>query len=339
MKTALTTALFGIAAIALIGCAPPATTNTTTNTNTNVNSAPKAAAPTADALVALDTKAFEAWKTKDAKYFEGFLADNFVGFGDDGKRPSRAEAMKMITGHNCDVKTYALSESHMTPAGTDAADITYKATVDGSCEGQKIPSPVTAATVFVRSGDTWKAAYHNEVAVVATPDSASNSNSTNQEKKSEPAPAAKSETASNLNANSSASSATNTAASGDALTDSLMAMEKKGWEAWMRKDSSTLQSTTSKDVTFVDAMGKVTKGQADVIKTWTDGSCSVSSVDVSDGKASLIAKDVAILTYKGTGVGTCGGMKIEPLWATSVAVKEGDVWKAVYIFETPMRKS
>jgi ketosteroid isomerase-like protein len=118
-----------------------------------------------------------------------------------------------------------------------------------------------------------------------------------------------------------------------------MAMEKKGWEGWMRKDASALQGTTTKDVTFVDPMGKVTKGQTDVIKAWTDPSCSVTSVDVSDGKAAMITKDAAILTYKGTGVGTCGGMKIEPLWATSVAVKEGDVWKAVYVFETPMRKS
>jgi hypothetical protein len=53
----------------------------------------------------------------------------------------------------------------------------------------------------------------------------------------------------------------------------------------------------------------------------------------------MITKDAAILTFKGTAVGTCGDMKLEPLWGTTVAVKEGDVWKAVYIFETPMRKS
>jgi hypothetical protein len=31
-------------------------------------------------------------------------------------------------------------------------------------------------------------------------------------------------------------------------------------------------------------------------------------------------------------------MKLEPIWGTTVAVKEGDAWKAVYIFETPMKK-
>jgi hypothetical protein len=28
-------------------------------------------------------------------------------------------------------------------------------------------------------------------------------------------------------------------------------------------------------------------------------------------------------------------MKLEPLWGTTVAIKDGDSWKAVYIFETP----
>jgi ketosteroid isomerase-like protein len=344
MKTLIKISLLAVAAFALAACQPAANTNTNTNTNTNM--APKAAAPTADSLLALDNKAFEAWKKKDGKFFEGFLADTFVGFGDDGKRPTRAEVMKIISEHKCELKTFALSEPHVTPASADVAILTYKATADGTCEGQKIPSPVTVATVFVRSGDTWKAAYHNEVAVVTPPAASSEKkdppaatlekdDDAGMEKKEAPAApaAANTSTASNSNSNSAAP------ASGDALTDAIMAVEKKGWEAWMKQDATGLQETTHKDLTFVDPMGKATMGQANVIKVWTDGTCKVSSVDVSDGKATQIANNVAILTFKGTAVGTCGGAKIEPLWGTTVAVKEGDKWKAVYIFETPMRKS
>ena len=349
MKTILAVSLFAVGVFSFAGCAPPATNTSNVNTNSNTNAAPKAAAPTADALLAMDNKAFEAWKNKDAKFFEGFLADNFVGFGDDGKRQNRAEAIKMITEHKCDIKSFSLTEPHVTPVGADAAVLTYKATSEGTCEGQKLNSPVIAASVYVRSGDTWKAAYHNEVAIIepkadANTNTAAASDAAGSEKKSEPAPAAKSDTASNSsmasNANAkSAASNSNTAGSGDALTDALMAVERKGWEAWMKQDTTAMQSVTTNDVTFVDAMGKVAKGSGAAMKVWMDGSCKVSSVDVSDGKATMITKDAAILTYKGTAVGTCGPAKLEPLWGTTVAVKEGDVWKAVYIFETPMRKS
>ena len=344
MKTVLKFSLFAIAAFSLLGCAPPANTNTS-NANTNTNAAPKAAAPTADSLMALDTKAWDAYKAKDGKFFETFLADNFVSFGDDGKRPARADVIKMIAENKCDIKSNSMTEPYVTPAGADAAVLTYKATIDGTCEGQKVPSPMTVATVFVRSGDTWKAAYHNEVMIVEppkteTPDTnkASETNKAAEEtNKAKPPPTNKTEP----ETNKAAPANTNTAASstGDALTDALMAMEKKGWEAWMKQDKAAMETVTTKDVTFVDIMGKASKGQAETMKVWMDGSCKVTSVDVSDGKGSMITKDAAILTYKGTAVGTCGPMKLEPLWGTTVAVKEGDAWKAVYIFETPMRKS
>ncbi len=345
MKILLTISLLSFAAFALIGCAPAANTNTVvTNTNTNTNTAPKATAPTADSLMALETKAFDAWKAKDGKFFEGFLADSFVGFDDKGKRSTRTDTVKMITEDKCEVKSYAISEPRITSASPDVAVLTVKATVDGTCEGKKLPSPVTAATVYVRSGDAWRAAYHNEVAIVETPSAGGNAQNSNTaaaagDMKKETTPAASADVAKKEApaANATASN-TNSAApsTGDALTDAVMAVEKKGWESWMRQDAKGLEETTSKDLTFVDSMGKATIGQSNVIKIWTDGSCKVSSVNVSDGKGTMVANNVAILTYKGTGMGTCGTTKIEPLWATSVFMKEGEVWKAVYIFETPL---
>lgn len=338
MKTILKVSLFAIAAFALASCAPPANTNTTTNTNTNTNAAPKAAAPSVDTLMAIDNKAWDAYKAKDGKFFETFIADNFVSFGDDGKRPTRAEVIKMISEHKCDIKSHSLSEGHVTPVSADVAVLTYKGVSEGTCEGRPIPSPVTAATVFVRSGTEWKAAYHNEVAVVTPPPSTGNSNAAAPASNSTAPASANTTPASNTAASNSSATATTAPSTGDALTDAIMAVEKKGWEAWMRQDAKGLQDTTHKDLSFVDIMGKATHGQDNVIKMWTDGTCKVSSVDVSDGKATQIANNVAILTFKGTAVGTCGGMKLEPLWGTTVAVKEGDTWKAVYIFETPMRK-
>lgn len=358
MKTTLMVSLFAIAAFALIGCTPPANTNTNTNVNTNTNSAPKAAAPTADALMALENKAWEAYKNKDGKYFETFLGDTMISGNGEANMP-KAEVVKMISEHKDEVKSFSLSDPRVISAGADAAVLTYKATVEGTENGKPLPSPVTVATVFVRSGTDWKAVYHNEVAVIdpskmsgdatkkedgAKPaddkkEMAAEKKESGDDKKEMAAPSEKKEPAAAGNSNTASNSNSSSATGDAALTDALMVIEKKGWESWKAKDATGLGSTVSKDIVFVDTMGKQTIG-ADVMKMWTtDNTCNVSSVSLSDGKATSISKDAAILVVKGTAVGTCGDAKLEPLWNTSVFAKEGDTWKAVLIFETPIKKS
>ena len=342
MKTILMVAFFAVIAFAS-ACAPPAATNTNSNANTNTNSAPKAAAPTADSLMALENKAWEAYKNKDGKYFEGFLGDTMIDGSGQGAMP-KAEVVKHISENKADIKSFTLSEPRVTSAGADAAVLTYKGTIEGTENGKTLPSPVTVATVFVRSGTDWKAVYHNEVPIV-DPSKAGGDVAKKEaapaagDDKKDPEHAEKKETSSPA-ANSGAAANSNSASSsGDAgLTDALMAVERKGWEGWKAKDAKALGETTTKDIVFVDTMGKIATG-ADVMKMWTtDNPCNVSSVSLSDGKGTSISKDAAILVYKGTAVGTCGDMKLEPLWGTTVFVKEGDAWKGVYIFETPIQK-
>ena len=337
-------AFFAVIAFAVAACAPPAATNTNSNANTNTNSAPKAAAPTADSLMALENKAWEAYKNKDGKYFEGFLGDTMIDGSGQGAMP-KAEVVKHISENKADIKSFTLSEPRVTSAGADAAVLTYKGTIEGTENGKTLPSPVTVATVFVRSGTDWKAVYHNEVAIVdpakAGGDMAKKEAAPATEKKDDAAGDAKKDSElSSPAANSGAAANSNSASSsGDAaLTDALLTVEKKGWEGWKAKDAKALGETTTKDIVFVDTMGKVTTG-ADVMKMFTtDNPCNVSSVSLSDGKATSISKDAAILVYKGTAVGSCGDMKLEPLWGTTVFVKEGDAWRGALIFETPIQK-
>jgi ketosteroid isomerase-like protein len=351
MKTILMVSLFAV--LALAGCQPAANTNTYTNTNTNTNSAPKASAPTAESLMALENKAWDAYKNRDGKYFEGFLGDNMIDGTGKGTMP-RAEVVKMISENKEDIKSFTLSDPHVTSVGADAAVLTYKATVDGTDNGRPLRSPLTVATVFVRNGADWKAIYHNEVQVVDTaktgadaakkdsPAAATTDKkdaAASSEEKKDTQPAEKKETTSPMANSNMASNSNSTASSGDAaLTDALLAVEKKGWEGWKSKDANALGQTVSKDIVFVDSMGKVSMGP-DVMKMWTtDNPCNVSSVNLSDAKGTSISKDAAILVYKGTAVGNCGDMKLEPLWGTTVFLKEGDSWKGVYIFESPIGK-
>jgi len=312
--TCAATAAFLVNACAPVDNKPAANYANTGNANANSNAAqPVAAAPTAAALLALENKAFEAWKSKDGKHFEGFLTTNFVSF-EGGKRATKAEQVKMISEGNCDVKNLALSDEKMTPVGPDAAVLTVKATADATCDGQKLPSPMLSTTLYVREGNDWKAAYHNQVAII--------------DPKAPPPPPAKPIAA------KPADTKPADAKPIDALTDTLMAVEKKGWEAWKVQDAKVLQETTTAGFGFVDPTGKMTSPQAEVIKMWTTAKCEIKSAGPADGMATSISPTVAILTYRGNAEGTCDGQKLENSWNTTIFLKEGDAWKAAYIFQT-----
>src|SRR5271170_3354609 len=83
------------------------------------------AGPPKDALVALENSAYAAWKSKDAKFWDTFLSDKFIGWGTSGKL-DKASAKKEYTGADCEIKSYALSEVRVSPRGKQAALITYK---------------------------------------------------------------------------------------------------------------------------------------------------------------------------------------------------------------------
>ena len=152
--------------IVFTACQPAANTAVNApanaNANSNANAAKStAAAPTKESLMASEKGAYEAWKSKDAKYWETFLANNFVGFSANGKL-DRAAAVKEYTGGDCDVKSYSFSDEQMTPLSTDAALVTHKTNYDGTCGGQKLPATVWTASIYTRDGDKWKGLFHGE---------------------------------------------------------------------------------------------------------------------------------------------------------------------------------
>ena len=157
MATIKYVALTAAASLVFTACDRPAPANTAAKT--------PPAAPTMDALVTLEKSAYEAWKSKDAKFWDAFLSDKFVGYGSSGKL-DKASATREYTGTDCAIRSYALSDEQMKPLGNDAALLTHKTTVDGTCGGQAVPANSWAASVYVRDGDIWKGAFHAQAPVV-----------------------------------------------------------------------------------------------------------------------------------------------------------------------------
>ena len=274
------------------------------------DSKPASAAPTKDALMALEKSAYEAWKTKDAKFWDGFLAENFTGFGAAG-RLDRAAAIKEYSGADCDVKSYALSDDQVMRLGADAAVITHKATVDAICGGQKAPVNTWAASVYVRSGDKWKGVFHAEAPVV--------------DPKAPPATTA---------APAMKEQAHPAEAKPDALTDTLMAVENKGWEAWKKRDVKEVESVMATD--FMYFSGEGCKKKAEAVKGWSEPKCEGNGFSLTEPLSVSLTKDVAFVTYKASAQGVCDG-KPNPssLWVASFDLKEGNNWRNAFYMDLP----
>lgn len=326
--------LTGIGAVFFAACRVPADSTPANIANANA-SKPTATAPTADALLALDKQANEAYFKGDARFFEGMLSDKFVMLGPRGLRMDNAAATRMIAGVKCDIKDgWKLNEPRVSTIDVDTYVLSYKGTFDGTCtrdgKTERTPSPIRGATVWVRSGDKWLAAFHGENVIVDPKAPVAPPVKPEAEKevsKKDQLAATKSNTASDTAAAATTKSAN---------TDALVKIELAIWEAWKASDGKTIEELTANDLAFVDIFGTVTSGRAETIKLWTEHRCEVKSVSVTDGFASAISPNVEILTHKGTADGTCYGQKIGgPIYGTSVYVKSGDAWKLAFTLNSP----
>jgi hypothetical protein len=296
-----------------IGCGAPAanTGNGNSNVNSNANaSKPTAAAPTADALLAMDKQANEAYFKGDTAFFQGFLSDKAVGFN-HGTAVGKDTIVKEIGTAKCDMKSFNLSEPTVVKIDNDNYVLTYKGTYDGTCteNGKAIPSPanVRAATLYTRSGDKWQALWHNENAIV--------------DPKNQPAPAKADDKkasdkkddkpAANSNSNSNSNS-TSTTAAGPAKssnTDALVKLHQAGWDAFKAKDAKWFDANLASGMVFVDPFGTVFSSKADTIKQWTETmKCEgITKTSVTDGYSVAISPTLELFNLKGSSDGTCDG--------------------------------
>jgi hypothetical protein len=287
----------------------PAAANINTAPANTIAAKPAAAAPTKEALMTIEKSAWEAWKNKDTKFWDGFMADKYIESGPNGKI-DKAAAIKMMSEDKSEVKSYSLSDDQMKMLGNDAALLTYKAEQDYTENGKPGPKNVWAASIYVREGDKWKSAYHNEVAAV--------------DPKAAPAKPAK--PASNDKPAADAKAA-------DPATEALLAVEKKGWEAWKARDQKAIEPIVANDLMTMEPTGRYDHDAT--MKLWFDAKCDIKSYTLSDPISGAITSDVSLLIFKASVDGDCGGQPIPATRSTSVYVKDGDSWKLAFALNAP----
>lgn len=265
------------------------------------------------ALLALEKRANEAWKSKDAKFWDTFLWDKFVGWGPSGKL-NKASATKLYTGADCDIRSVTLSDEQVQPLGNNAALVTHQTAVDGTCNGKTVPAVNWAASVYVRDGGKWKAAFHAQAAVVDPKSLAA-----------KPAD----DKAMPTNGEATATGNQSTAA------NPLLASEKAVWEAWRQHDGKKIGELTASEISFINIFGTHLANKADALKDWSGAYCEVKSISITDASATMLSPTVGILTHKAAADGTCYGQKVGPIWGSSIYVKDGAVWKWTFGINLP----
>lgn len=315
MKRLSTITLTLAAAAFFAACGAPAgnspaanTSNANTNSNANAAAKPVAAAPTKDAIIALEKSGWDAWKNHDNKFWDGYLSDKAVGFSSKDGRQNKAAMIKAFEDAKSDVKSYSFSDENMTMLSPDVAVLTFKAQQDYTMDGKPGPKEVWSSSVYVREGDKWKAFLYVENPVV--------------DPKAPPAKPAAPATAKKDEAKPAD-------AKPDTLTDSLMAIETKGWEAWKTRDKAGVEGVMAKGFQYVSGLG--VKNHDDAVKLWADQKCEALEYKFSDPMGISVTPDVSLVTYKADAKGTCDGKPVTPaVWVASFDTKEGDAWKNAF---------
>jgi Domain of unknown function (DUF4440) len=109
------------------------------------------------------------------------------------------------------------------------------------------------------------------------------------------------------------------------LEETLIALEKKSWEAWKNRDGNFFDEFLSDDHLEVGFGGLANK--AAVVNMVGSPVCAVKSYTVDKFKCTQIDTNVAILNYYAAQDTVCYGKPVpSPVWVTSLFVKRGERW-------------
>ncbi len=129
------------------------------STTSTVTPGPDSAAQDS-VLVQRERAMWDGLKTRDTTAVARLVGGGLVDIDASGiRRTSPAITTHYVLG--CRMTSYALTDMTVTHIGATAT-VSYKATVDATCWGQKAPSPLYVMTVYSRDGDVWLPVAHSE---------------------------------------------------------------------------------------------------------------------------------------------------------------------------------
>jgi hypothetical protein len=298
MKKFLVVACF---LIAVVACAPqPSGNNTTSNTNATSEAKPAAMPSEAD-IIAKEKASWDVVKKKDWAAFEKMVASDFVEILSDGVH-DRAQVLANLKDFDLTDVTYA--DWKFVPIDTDAALVTYSATMKGTYKGQPVPAgPYRLASAWVKRNGEWVTIYYQETLAKAPPP---------------PPPPPKSET----------KAATSPMAKPTETGPDAAANEKLIWDALKNKNYDAFGSYLASDALEVEPDGVYDKtGSVKGVSIF-----DFSKVELSDWKTVKFDDDASLVAY------TVKLPKMDAEYHATIWVKRDGKWQALFHQGTPAAK-
>lgn len=113
----------------------------------------------------------------------------------------------------------------------------------------------------------------------------------------------------------------------------IIALEKRGFEAWKNKDKKFFQDTLLEESLALYSAGVATKEQW--VQVNVDPNCTVKSYAMDNIKVTMVNQDTALLTFRFTHDTICKGkQEPSPVWASTLYVKRGKNWFQMFYQET-----
>ncbi|MBA2647439.1 MAG: nuclear transport factor 2 family protein [Pyrinomonadaceae bacterium] len=115
-------------------------------------------------IIALEKQGWEAWKNKNAAWFQTNLAEDALQVNGGGVL-NKSQIVK-ITGTDCEIKSFSLDNFKFLMLDKNSALITFTGMQDGVCSGKTIPAKVHSTSVYVKRGGKWLNALYTETPTV-----------------------------------------------------------------------------------------------------------------------------------------------------------------------------
>ena len=115
-------------------------------------------------IIALEKAGWDAWKNKNAAWFQANLAEDALQVNGGGVL-DKSQIVK-VSGTDCEIKSFSLDNFKFLMLDKNSALITFTGKQDGVCSGKTIPATVYSTSVYVKRGGKWLNALYTETPAV-----------------------------------------------------------------------------------------------------------------------------------------------------------------------------
>lgn len=112
------------------------------------------------AIIDSEKASWEAYKNKNADAFKKLMAMDYHGVYAEGIQTLDTEVADMA---KADLQAYSLADVKVVFPHADVAVITYKATTNGTFNGQDRSGTYNVSSVYMKRGGRWLGVFHTEI--------------------------------------------------------------------------------------------------------------------------------------------------------------------------------